>query len=209
MKIYAGTLAVAALFTYPASAATDLTSAMVTGPSGTVWNTMVDSFYTLFLQRPIGTLLNSTDNFAGIATTDGPNNFLIAGEGFRLGETENSDIFYTLTLMFADGATISGNYVGSTFTGGTSATRSGTLYTLTGFGWDRSNGDNVSSYRAESGGDPNDYTGQFRYTAVDAVGVVPEPLTWMVLLAGFDAIGAAMRTRAGRPAPACSAIGFA
>lgn len=209
MKEYVTTLAVAALFAHPASAATDLTSAMVTGPTGTVWNTTADSFYTLSLQRPIGTLLNPNDDFAGIATTDGPNNFLIAGEGFRPGETENSDIVYTLTLMFADGATISGNYVGSTFTGGTSATGSGTLYTLTGFGWDRSNADNVSPFRAESGGDPSDYTGQFRYSAIDAVGVVPEPLTWMVLLAGYGAIGAAMRTRAGSAASARSAIRFA
>lgn len=178
-----------------ANAATDLTSAMVTGPSGTVWNTTVDSFYTLFLQRPIGNLLNPNDDFSGSPTTTGANNFLISGEGFRPNESDNSDPFYTLTLMFADGATISGNYVGSTFAGGTSATGSGTTYTLTGFGWDRSRADNVSPFLAVSGGDSADYTGQFSYTAMATLGSVPEPATWLVLVLGFGAVGGAMRIR--------------
>lgn len=195
MKKYVAALAAATMLAPAANAATDLTSAMVTGPSGTVWNTTVDSFFALFLQRPIGNLLNPTDNFSGSATTEGGNNFTIAGEGFRPGETANSDLSYMLTLTFADGATISGQYIGSTFTGGTTATVGNATYTLTGFGWDRSRADNVSDFRAVSGGDPNDYTGQFSYSALTAMGAVPEPATWGILVLGFGVMGGAMRVR--------------
>ena len=58
--------------------------------------------------------------------------------------------------MYADGATISGQYAGSTFTGGTSAMVGNTIYPLTGFGWDRSNADNVSRYQAVPGDDAAD-----------------------------------------------------
>lgn len=180
-----------------AQAATNLTSVEVRGTSGTIWNTnSADSFYAVFLQRPIGTLLNPNDNFSGSATTEGGNNFTIAGEGFRPGESQNSDPVYTLTLMFADGATIMGNYVGSTFSGGTTATVGNSTYTLTGFGWDRSRADNVSAFRAVSGGDPFDYTGQFSYSALTTLGAVPEPATWAMLVLGFGVMGGAMRTRA-------------
>lgn len=192
----AATLALMVGFVPSANAATDLTKVMITGPSGTVWNTTVDSFYAIFLQRPIGNILNPNDNFSGSATTEGGNNFLIAGEGFRPGETQNSDLIYTLTLMFADGALISGDYVDSTFINGTSATVGNSTYTLTGFGWDRSQSDNVSAFQAISGGDPADYTGQFAYSAQTAA--VPEPSTWAMMLFGFGALGFGMRRRRGK-----------
>lgn len=207
MKKYLAALAAATFLAPAANAATMLTSAQVTGPTGTVWNTTVDSFYTLFLQRPFGNTLNPNDNFSGSATTEGDNPFVIAGDGFRPGETQNSDPSYTLTLTFADGAVISGQYVGSTFTGGTSATVGDTTYTLTGFGWDRSRADNVSQYQAVSGGDPFDYTGQFSYTAM--MGAVPEPATWGMLVLGFGAMGAAMRRNARSAATARSALRYA
>lgn len=189
-------IALTASFAPAAHAATNLTSATVTGPSGTVWNTnSSDSFYTLFLQRPLGTLLNPNDDFGGSATTEGGNNFTIASEGYYPGTSENSDPFYTLTLMFADGATIMGDYVESTFAGGTSATVGNTTYTLTGFGFDRSRADNVSAFQAVSGGDPFDYTGQFSYSATAALGGVPEPATWALFVLGFGLMGSAMRTR--------------
>ncbi|WP_375289115.1 PEPxxWA-CTERM sorting domain-containing protein [Qipengyuania sp.] len=196
MKNFFIAFALSATIGSAANAATDLTSVMVTGPSGTVWNTAQDSFYAVFLQRPIGTLLNPDDDFAGAATTEGGNNFTIAGDGFRPGETGNSDPSYTLTLMFADGATISGQYAGSTFTGGTSAMVGNTTYTLTGFGWDRSNADNVSRYQAVSGDDPADYTGQFSFTAMTGMGAVPEPAVWAIMVLGFGAIGGGLRRRA-------------
>lgn len=181
-----------------AHAATMLTSASLTGPSGTVWNTTVDSFYTLFLMRPVGNVLNPNDNFAGSMTTEGRNNFVILGEGFRPGEAVNSDPSYLLTLTFADGATISGSYVGSNFVSGpnSTATVGGSTYTLTGFGWDRSQADNVSAFSAVSGGDPADYTGQFSYSAVTAA--IPEPATWAMFVLGFGALGGTMRARSKR-----------
>lgn len=184
----------------PAANAASLISAAVTGPSGTVWNTTQDSFYAVFLQRPIGVLLNANDDFAGSATTIGSNNFLIAGEGYYPGTNENSDLQYTLTLTFADGAVVSGDYVfdmaapGGEFRNGTSATVGNMTYALTGFGWDRSKADNVSAYRAVSGGDPFDYTGQFSYSA--SLAAVPEPATWALFVLGFGALGGAMRSRA-------------
>ena len=66
----------------PSLAATTLTSVSINGPSGTVWNTTQDGFYTVFLQRPFGNVLNPNDNFTGSATTTGGNNFVIAGDGF-------------------------------------------------------------------------------------------------------------------------------
>ena len=204
MKRYLLAATAALSFASAAQAATDLTSAMVTGPSGTIWNTNSgDTFYTVFLQRPIGTLLNPNDNFSGSATTEGGNNFTIAGDGFPSGNALNSDSTYRLTLSFADGATITGDYTfgagpnsGGVFSNGTTATVGNSTYTLTGFGWDRSRADNVSPFRAVSGGDPFDYTGQFSYSAMTALGAVPEPATWAMLLLGFGVMGGAMRTRA-------------
>ena len=187
-------LAGAALFAATNANAAPLISAAVTGPSGTVWNTKSsDTFYTLFLVRPFGNVINPTDNFTFSPTNLGSNNYTTAGDGFpnTLGSTANSDPSYLLTLNFADGATISGQYLGSTFTGGTSARAGNLIYKLTGFGWDRSPADNVSQFRAVSGNNPADYTGQFAFSITD----VPEPATWAMLMLGFGAIGGAMRYR--------------
>ena len=187
---------VAALCVAANANAASLVSAAVTGASGTVWNTdSSDSFYTLFLVRPFGNVINPTDNFTSTPTTMGANNYGIAGDGFPLGTRPNSDASYLLTLIFGDGATISGEYAASTFVGGTSATAGGLTYTLTGFGWDRSPADNVSPFNAVSGGDPVDYTGQFSFTEVSAV---PEPAMWAMFIVGFGLTGAAMRRRNAR-----------
>lgn len=186
-------LGAASFASTPASAAS-LVSAAVTGPSGTVWNTdSADSFYALFLVRPFANVINPTDNFTSTPSTSGANNFGIAGDGFPAGTSANSDSSYLLTLIFGDGATISGQYDGSTFLNGTSSTVGALTYTLTGFGWDRSPADNVSAFSAVSGGDPSDYSGQFAYTMQTAA--VPEPATWAMMLLGFGAIGFAMRRR--------------
>ena len=182
----------AACFATNAHAA-DLVSAAVTGPSGTVWNTKVDDFYALFLQRPLGTLLNPTDNFAPSPTTLGQNDYTIYGEGFPAGTQADSDPFYTLTLTFADGAIITGQYVGSTFTAGSSTTVGDTTYAMTGFGWDRSPANNVGPFTVGTGGDDVDYTGQFSFS--QRVAAVPESATWGMMIAGFGMIGGAARRR--------------
>jgi hypothetical protein len=174
--------------------AADLISAAVTGPSGTVWNTnSADGYYSLFLVRPFGNVINPTDNFTTAPTTVGSNDYTIAGDGFPGGTTANSDLSYTLTLRFADGATILGQYVGSTFTGGTTATAGNTTYTMTGFGWDRSPANNVSPFNIGSGGDRADYTGQFSFDQVN--GAVPEPATWAMMMIGFGMVGFGLRRR--------------
>ena len=185
---------VAAVALSTSANAADLVSAAVTGPSNTVWNTdSTDTNYALFLVRPFGNVINPTDNFTSAPTTIGANNYSIAGDGFPTGSTTNSDPFYTLTLIFADGATVSGQYVGSAFTGGTTATVAGTTYTLTGFGWDRSPADNVSQFSAVSGDDRADYVGQFSFT--QATAAVPEPATWALMLTGFGMVGFGLRRR--------------
>lgn len=189
--LYLGAAAVACLATQTNAA--DLVSAEVSGPSGTIWNTAADSFYTLFLVRPFGNIINPEDNFTSAPTNFGSNDYALAGDGFPVGTSANSDLIYTLTLIFADGATITGQYFDSTFSAGTSATVGNITYTMTGFGWDRSPANNVSAFRAVSGGDPADYTGQFAFSQVAAA--VPEPATWGMMLLGFGMIGAASRQR--------------
>lgn len=176
-----------------ANAATNLVSAAVTGPSGTVWDTASNGYYALFLQQPLGNILNKNDNFAGDPTTIGRNNFTIFGDGFPSNTDVNSDLFYTLTLTFADGATINGQWLTTTntFTPGASSTVGSTKYLLNGFGWTRSRADNVSPFVGVEGGDPSDYTGQFSFTAT----AVPEPATWAMMFLGFGMMGAAMRYR--------------
>lgn len=174
--------------------AADLVSAAVTGPTGTVWNTdSTDSYYALFLVRPFGNVINPTDNFTSAPTTPGANNYSVAGDGFPAGSSANSDASYLLTLTFADGAVISGQYAGSTFVGGTSVTSGSTTYTLTGFGWDRSPANNVSAFSAISGDDPSDYTGQFSF--VQTAAAVPEAATWAMMLTGFGLVGFGLRRR--------------
>lgn len=172
--------------------AAPLISASITGLSGAAWNTAVDATSTLFFAKPTTGVINPTDNFAPTAVTNGINSFLILGDGFPTNTTENSDAAYNLTLAFADGATITGQYVGSTFVNGTSATVNGVTYTLRGFGWDRSPVDNVSRFSANPGNDPADYTGQLSFSQVSAV---PEATTWAMMIGGFGILGGTLRRR--------------
>lgn len=198
-KIALAAAAVASLAVSPANSAS-LTSVSVFGTtSGATWNTASDQFWSVFLQRPIGVLLNPTDNFAGSAATLGLNSYAIFGEGTLSSTTVNSDLEYRITLNFDDGATLVGSYnfaiPGGQFVAGpqSTATVGTTTYTLNGFGWDRSSADNVSAFRAVSGGDPNDYTGQFSFFTSSSA--VPEPATWAMFILGFGLIGAGLRHR--------------
>lgn len=186
-----------ALTAAPAAAAPLIYAAVTGVTSPAVWDTAQGGYWTLFLQQPFGSTINPTDNFTSDPTEAGGNNFVIGGEGFYPGTSQNSDLTYRLTLQFADGAEITGLYTfgapGGAFAGGTSSTAGNTTYTMTGFGWDRSRADNVSAYVARSGGDPFDYTGQFSFTA--ASGAIPEPATWALFILGFGAIGGALRRR--------------
>ena len=182
----------------PAYAADVLTEATVTGPTGTVWNTTADSFYTLFLQTPgLGDFLNPNDEAISYDVADGANRFLLAGDGFRPGETADSDPVYNLLLTFASGGTLSGSYtpLTNTFIGGNSYTFEGRTYSLVEFSWRRYLGNAVSEYVAVPGGDGNDYSGNIRIDSALAAGV-PEPATWGLMILGFGMVGGAMRRRA-------------
>ncbi len=187
----------------PASAAS-LVSVSVQGTvlgggstTGTVWDTTANSYYAVFVARPLTNILNANDVFPGSTVTTGTNNYAIFGEGWVPGLTVNSDIEYRITLTFDNGAVLTGGYSfgpgnpGGNFTGGTSQTVGGINYKLTGFAWDRGAADIVSAYSAVEGGDPNDYTGLFRFTST----AVPEPSTWAMLILGFGVMGSAMRRR--------------
>lgn len=190
-------LAATAMAVLPASAMAGpiLTSATVTGPTGTIWNTTRDSFYTLFLQAPnLGNFINPNDE--AISQDVAVNSrFLLAGDGFVPGLTIDSDPLYTLTLTFAGGQTLSGTYnptlnvFSSTFS---NFTFQGQNYSLAEFSFRRNLADVVSQYVATPGGDPNDYQGNFRIAATTAV---PEPAAWALMIVGFGAVGGVMRRR--------------
>ena len=200
MKKYLMAAAVAAGLSFtgsPAHAAADLVSASVTSglpgfPTGRVWDTQsANTFYALFLQQPFGTFINPGQTLND-PTDPGLNEFSAFGEGFFPGAgTVDSDPIYTLTLLFADGAELTGTYMRSTqtFTGSSVLTAGGARYTLNSFTWERLSPDTVRPFDPVPGGDPDDYFGGFSFTAV------PEPGTWAMMLLGFGAVGYSMRRR--------------
>lgn len=172
----------------------NLTSVAVTGPTGTVWNTTVDGYYTLFLQSPIGTTLNPNDQAINKSTALGANNFAIFGDGWPSSGFLNSDSTYNIKLGFANGATLTGSYVPTTgiFTGGSSVDANYVRYTLTGFGWQRIPFFNaVSPFSAASGGNGSDYAGGFSFLAT----ALPEVATWAMMILGMGMMGASLRYR--------------
>ncbi|WP_231639032.1 PEPxxWA-CTERM sorting domain-containing protein [Sphingomonas profundi] len=197
----------------PASAAVRLVSAAVTGASGTVWNTNnTDTFYTLFLQSPVGTSLNPNDDYSPFSLSTGSNNFLSVGDGFPTGAATNpainSDLVYTMTLNLDNGMggaikTLTGDYntVTNTFTSTSGPARFfGRDYTLDGFNYNRGRSNLVGAYSVASRVNPvgpgstQDYLGDFN---VASVAVVPESSTWAMMIGGFGFIGGALRRRRG------------
>lgn len=189
-------VAAIALMSSNADAAANLTSVSITGlASPYVWNTANNGNFTVFLQQPIGKILNPNSEAISDPTTAGLNSFTINGEGSPPNTLAEAASVYFITLNFADGASIARNYFSTTdiLGTGTTDTVNGTVYELTGFSWNRTTADNVSATVAASGGDKSDYAGQFSFTATD--GAVPEPTTWSMMLAGFGMVGAGLRSR--------------
>lgn len=185
-----------ALLSTNAFAAANLTSVAVSGvDSNYVWSTDANSSYTVFLQQPLGNVFNPQSQAINDPTSLGLNSFTINGEGVPPGTIFEAAQVYSITLGFADGATISGIYntfaPAGTFIG-TSDTIGDTTYSMTGFAWNRTTADNVSAKTAVAGGDVNDYAGQFSFSTTSAV---PETSTWLMMLAGFGMIGAGIRSR--------------
>lgn len=188
-------LAAVAVATLTGSAnAVTLIGAAVTGPTGTVWDTTQNSFYTLFLQAPgLGDFINPNDEAISANVADGANRFLLAGDGFPIGTNGDSDALYNLALTFDNGLVLTGQYTPTTntFLGGPSQIVDGVRYTLNEFSYRRFLGDSVSRFTATPGDDGNDYTGNFRFTSA----AVPEPATWAMMLGGFGLVGLATRRR--------------
>ena len=219
-KIAYATAAAVAFAASPAMAATlvgvTIQGTVVGGDpaTGTVWDTVSNGYYTAFVQQtspvvPFVTVYNPNDEALSAPVVAGTNNFAILGEGWVPGLNVNSDVAYRLTLNFSDGATISGLYTfagtGGVFTGGTSATVGSATYTLRNFGWDRQGADVVSANSYGAGGDPNDYSGLFSFTATG----VPEPTAWALFILGFGVIGHTMRRRSSKVRVAKASLNFA
>lgn len=187
----------ASLLASTSASAANLVLAKVTGPSGTEWDTEDDGNYTLFLQQPgLGDFLNPNDEAVNDPVTLGSNRYLLAGDGFRPGEVGDSDLIYTVSLTFADGAFLTGTYtpLSNVFVAGSTAIAGGLSYTLNEFSFRRNLGDSVSQFSAVPGDDGDDYSGNFRFT----VAAVPEPASWAMMLIGFGVVGTAMRRRPAR-----------
>lgn len=180
-----------------ANAAANLVSATVTGSNGsTVWNTNSKTgFDTVFLQQSGSSILNGWGQAINDPTQPGVNSFVIAGDGEPICAPGSSNPLYTMTLRFADGATISSMYNSwsNSMSNATSMTVGATTYTFTGFSWEDTGRNFVSDHIALPGDNTNDHLGQFSFTAVN--GAVPEPATWAMMLAGFGMIGLGLRSR--------------
>ena len=193
----------AAVTTIASSAnAATLVSAAIFGSLGqTVWGTAnapgtSTGNYTLFLQNPtLGAFLNPNDEQINYTTHAGGNYAFLAGDGYPVGTTANSDPIYNLELTFSGGQTLRGSYVpgsANTFLGGTPVVIGNQKFTLTEFSFTRSLANPVGQYTATPGtGDGNDYQGNFRFNQT----AVPEPASWALMLGGFGLAGAAMRRR--------------
>lgn len=180
-----------ALVSSNAYAAANLTSVAISGiGSEGNWATSNDSF-TLFMQHPYLTGLNAADGSINFATLNGTNDFLLTGEGAALNPGFNA---YSIVFTFADGATVTGAYNTTLgFLSGSSSTVGNTTYTVTDFAWNRGGGDLVGANTIGKSG-VTDFAGLAQFDVVE--GAVPEPTTWLMMLAGFGMVGAGLRSRA-------------
>ena len=208
LKITAAAVAFAAI---PAGAVPVITSAAVTGsnghaPTGTVWNTASNQYYTLFIQHPYGNTLNPNGTFTSAPVgSSGASDYTLAGDGWPLNTKKgNSDPFYNLTVVLTENGvskTLSGLFDEATqsFTSTSSAVKfSGVDYSLTDFNWVRGLSNIVGSHSVGSAvypgqpiGSKSDYQGAF---TINAAGV-PEPATWSLMILGFGAVAGTMRRR--------------
>ncbi len=202
--------AVAACAVATSASALTIISATVRGQaagvnSGTVWTAgdpagTNSQNYTLFLQTPnLGDYLNPNDEAIALTPVLGENRVFLAGDGFPIGTTLDSDLTYQLTLGFDGNRSLTGTYTPTTntFLGGqTTIVENGVNYALNEFSFRRFLGNPVGPYQAIAGtGDGNDYVGNFRLTATAVSGAVPEPATWAMMIGGFGVIGGVMRRR--------------
>lgn len=214
-KFLAAAAAIAAAA--PVLAAPTITSVAVTGGSGTVWDTAVNSHFTVFVSRPISNILNPNDDFAGAPLIDavsGTFDFAINGDGWPTNTPRpvdgapriapNSDPLYTLTVRLVEGdtsGTLTGNYDPNSFTFVPTSPSIGLLsgeYSLSDFNWTRGLSNIVGTFsatdtsydRQAKPGSGLDYAGSFAIAAT-----VPEPATWGMMIMGFGIAGAALRSR--------------
>ena len=189
-----------ALVSSNAYAAANLTNVTINGlGSSFSWDTLNGANNTVFVQQfteDFAGIVNPRSEAINIATSEGLNSFSTLGDGQPFGLTGEAASAYQIVLNFADGATIGAIFSTADPLGtliSTSDTVGGTTYAMGGFSWARAVPSNVVSQKfARPGGDLNDYSGLFSFTVS---GAVPEPTTWLMMLAGFGMIGAGLRSR--------------
>jgi len=182
-----------------ANATVSLTGVTVNGvnsagvPTGTVWDTINNSYYTVFVQPGFGggVVVNPTPASQSISVPIalGENDFTIAGQSFAI------EGAYKITLGFSNGATVSEIYTRSSDTdsAATVATVDGIKYMLDGFAWNNSHVNSVSAFNntPDARGARSDFGGSFSLITA----AVPEPASWAMMLAGFGMVGFAARRR--------------
>ena len=206
MKLLSTAAAVTiAMLSASAQAAVNITSVSIKGvDTSYVWDTANGVNNTVFIAQNVNMVTSNYNNVSQsieIALLAGDNAFAILGDGQPGGSKAEASLAYLITVMFSNGQSIAGVYnsvLADNDTGGffgtTVQTIDDAVYSLSSFDWHRSTGkgsNTVGPKQVGAGGDPRDYSGQFAISVV----TVPEPATWLMMIAGFGLVGAGLRSR--------------
>lgn len=192
------------LLSTSAQAALNITSISISGLGmDYAWDTANGLNNTVFVTqfvRKTTVTYNSSSEAIAIPLPTGDSAFSILGDGQPVASTTEASISYLITVAFSNGVIIGGVYNSALendpnggFLGTTIWSIDNIEHSLSSFDWHRSTGrgaDTVGPKETGKGGDAHDYSGQFSVSIV----TVPEPMTWIMMIAGFGMIGTGLRT---------------